>query len=283
MLGLGGYQDHLDIARTAEECGWSSLGLADSLYFPEITESDYPYMDTALVRQALDGAPVLDPIVSMAQMAAVTRRIRLYPGVMKVPVRQPLALAKSLTSLAVASDNRILLGAGLSPWKEDFIYNGVPWENRGKRMDECLEIIRGISSGDYYEFHGDYYDFGRLKMAPVPSKPVPILIGGHSQAALKRAARIGDGWMSANTGFEELQALVAQLNEMRLEHGIRMKQDFEIHLADKRATTVDDFCRLQELGATDACVTVWNPFEDRSLQFKLEKIKRFAGEIIDKF
>ena len=97
-----------------------------------------------MVRQALEVTPVLDPFIAIAQMAAVTEKIKFYPGVLKVPVRHPLLLAKTLSSLAVVSNNRLKLGAGLSPWKEDFDHLDVPFEPRGKMLDECIEIIRGV-------------------------------------------------------------------------------------------------------------------------------------------
>ena len=121
------------------------------------------------------------------------------------------------------SNNRLSLGAGLSPWQEDFAYNGVDFDSRGKLMDECLQIIRLAMSGDYFEYHGDNYDFGALKLSPVPDRPVPILVGGHSKAALRRAATLGDGWISANTDLATLRDLVGRLQEMRELYGTMEK------------------------------------------------------------
>ena len=105
LTGLGGIEDYPDIARAAQQSGYHSLAIPDSIFYPEISESDYPYMSTEAVRSALDGVPVLEPFVAMTAMAAVTSTLRFYPAVMKVPVRQPLLLAKSLSSLAVMSNN----------------------------------------------------------------------------------------------------------------------------------------------------------------------------------
>lgn len=284
MTGLGGIEDYSQLARTAEATGWASLAIPDSLFYPEVTESDYPYLSTEAVRQALDGVPVLDPVVAMTSMAAVTTTLRFYPAVMKVPVRQPLVLAKALSSLAVISDNRIALGAGLSPWKEDFTFNGIAFEERGQRMDDCIAIIRGAMSGEYFEFHSDYYDIGRMKMSPVPTAPVPILVGGHAVPALRRAARSGDGWVSANSDHESLQQMIGKLNELRREFGTDDRADFEIHAFDMHARKLDDFRRLAELGVTDICVTPWNPYDpslDRAQ--KLAKIEQFAEAIISRW
>jgi probable F420-dependent oxidoreductase len=284
MTGLGGIGDYTAIATAAEAAGWSSLAVPDSLFYPEVTESDYPYLSTEAVRQTLESVPVLDPLIAMTSMAGVTSSLRFYPAVLKVPVRQPLVLAKALSSLAVISDNRISLGAGLSPWKEDFAYNGIAFEERGRRMDDCIAIIRGALSGEYFEFHSDYYDIGRMKMSPVPTAPLPILVGGHAVPALRRAAISGDGWISANSDFESLQQMIGQLNKLRREHGTDQRPDFEIHAFDMHARTLDDYRRLGELGVTDICVTPWNPYDpalDRAK--KLARIERFSETVIQRW
>lgn len=284
LTGLGGIEDYLDIARTAEQAGYHSLALPDSIFYPEISESDYPYMSTAAVRDVLDGVPVLEPFVAMTAMATVTKTLRFYPAVMKVPVRQPLLLAKSLSSVAVLSNNRVSLGAGLSPWKEDFSFNGVDFDKRGKLLDECIEIIRGALSGDYFEFDSENYSIGRCKMSPAPDKPVPILIGGHAKPALRRAARTGDGWVSANSDYESLKEIIATLQGFREEYGTAGNDSFEIHAFDISARSLDDYRRLAELGVTDICVNPWNPYDpavDRAS--KLAQIQSFSETVISNF
>lgn len=280
QLGFSHYRHYVAIAKVAEEAGWSYLSMPDSLFFPKSTESDYPYADTGAIRDYLEHSTIVDPIVAIATMAAVTTRIKFYPGVLKVPVRQPLVLAKALTSLAVISDERIVLGAGLSPWKEDFVYNGVQFEKRGELMDECIEIIRGAMSGEYFEHHGKHFDFGLLRMQPVPKQPIPILIGGHSKPALRRAARLGDGWASANTDLAELKTLIATLNDYREKFGTSHKP-FEIHGIDFSARKIDDFRRMQDLGITHAGVVPWDMASDPAdIQGKLDAIRRFGDEVI---
>jgi probable F420-dependent oxidoreductase len=279
MLGLGGHEDYSRLAQAAEAAGWNAISVPDSIFYPRISESDYPYADTAAVRGVLKATPVIDPLVAIAGMAAVTGKIRFYPGVLKVPVRQPLVLAKALGSVAVMSNNRLSLGAGLSPWKEDFSYNGVEFDKRGKLMDECLDIIRAALSGEYFDYHSDNFDIGEVKLSPAPSQPLPILIGGHAKPALRRAARLGDGWISANSDLDSLRGLIAQLQIFRDEYGSR--SDFEIHALDSNLRSLEDCRRLEELGVTDICVTPWNPYKnDLSLDDKLAAIDRFANEVI---
>ena len=281
MLGLGGHDDYATVARAADQSGWTSLSVPDSIFYPKISESEYPYADTNAVRSVLAATPVIDPLVAIAGMAAVTENLRFYPGVLKVPVRQPLVLAKALTSVSVMSGGRVSLGAGLSPWKEDFTYNGVDFDARGKLMDECLHVIRESMKGDYFEYHSEHFDIGEVKLSPVPAEPVPILIGGHAKPALRRAARLGDGWISANSDYETLSGLIAQLNAFREEYDTR--EDFEIHALDSHLRSIDDCKRLAELGVTDVCVTPWNPYDPSlSLDDKLKGIEGFASAVIAK-
>jgi probable F420-dependent oxidoreductase len=282
QLGFARFPDFQRIAQVAEEAGFSSIGMPDSFFFPKTTESEYPYTDTQVIRGYIEAMPFIEPIAAMSWMGAVTRRIRFYPSVMKVPTRQPLVLAKALSSLAVLTGERILLGAGLSPWKEDFSYNGVNFDKRGKLMDECIAIIRGAMSGKYFEFHSENYDFGPMKMFPVPSRPVPILIGGHSKPALKRAATLGDGWIAANTDFETLKSLLQQLAELRKAHGTDTRKDFEIHGFDVAAQTPADFSRLGELGVTDACVAPWGFDPSTALEAQLDGLRRFGDSVISR-
>ena len=282
LLGFSDFRDFPALAQAAEAAGFNSVCMPDSLFYPKSTESEYPYNDTQTVRQYIGASAFIEPFIAMATIAAATSRIRCYPSVLKVPVRQPLVLAKLLTSLAVVSNGRVALGAGLSPWKEDFTYNGVRFERRGALMDECIAIIRGVMTGEYFEYHSENYDFGPLKMKPVPEKPVPILIGGHAAPALKRAARIGDGWISANSDYESLSKLIGDLNGYRKEYGTSDRKDFEIHVIDSYAHRLADFQRLEALGATEAALIPWAP-EVRDRQGQLDGIKRFGDGVIARF
>jgi probable F420-dependent oxidoreductase len=277
MLSRGEYRDFIAIARAAEESGFTSITMPDSLFFPTTTVSKYPYADTTNIRGYIEATPFIEPFIAMTWMAAVTKTLRFYPAVMKVPVRQPLVLAKALSSLAVISGNRVSLGAGLSPWREDFAYNGMDYERRGELMDECIAIIRGAMTGEYFEFHSRNFDIGPMKLKPVPDRRVPILYGGHSKPALRRTARLCDGWISANVDTDTLEKLIGQLNKYREEYGTSGRRDFEIHVMDITASGVDDYRRLEEIGATDA---VAGFVSDGPAM--LDDIRRFGEKIIAK-
>jgi probable F420-dependent oxidoreductase len=277
MLSRGEYRDFVSIAQAAEASGWTSITIPDSLFFPQSTVSRYPYADTDNIRQYISATPFIEPFIAMSWMAAVTKTLRFYPAVMKVPVRQPLVLAKALSSLSVISGNRVSLGAGLSPWREDFSYNGLDFEKRGRLMDECIAIIRGAMSGRYFEFHSQNYDIGPIKLNPVPDRPLPILYGGHSKAALVRAARLCDGWISANVDTDALKAMIGQLNALRERYGTLNRPDYEIHVMDVTASTADDYRLLADLGATDMVAGFASEGQEM-----IDNVRRFGEKIIAK-
>ena len=179
--------------------------------------------------------------------------------------------------------NRVGLGVGTSPWPEDYELMGVPFARRGKRMDECIEIIRGLTTGDYFEFHGEFYDIAKTKMTPAPTEPIPILIGGHADAALRRAAR-NDGWMHGG-GEEDLDELLAKLNRYRAEEGTTDK-DFQIHVISIDGFTADGVKRLEDKGVTDVIVGFRIPYingpDTEPLDSKVRNLEWFAENVIAK-
>ena len=188
------------------------MTIADSLAYPFESDSKYPYTPDGN-REFLDGKEIVEAFVLTAALGAVTTKLRFNFFVLKMPIRQPALMAKQAGSLAALTNNRLGFGVGTSPWPEDYELVGVPFAKRGKRMDECIEIIQGLTTGDYFEFHGEFYDIPKTKMTPAPTQPIPILIGGHADAALRRAARL-DGWMHGGGDPEELDGLIAKLKRV---------------------------------------------------------------------
>src|SRR5262249_58001702 len=144
-------------------------------------------------RDSLEQKPFLEPFSLIPALGAVTTRLRFVTFVLKLPVRNPVLVAKQATSTAVLTGNRLVLGVGTSPWQEDYEVTGVPWAHRGQRMDEGLEIIRGLAAAGYFEYHGKVFDLAPVKMNPVPREPLPILIGGHRGRRAARAGPAGGG------------------------------------------------------------------------------------------
>lgn len=275
---------YLPLAVRCEAVGFSSFAVPDSIIYPEQSDTTYPYTQDGN-REFLEGKPIIDPFVLMASMAAITRKLKFYPFVYKLPVRQPVLVAKQATSLAAMSNNRFSLGVGLSPWPEDYLACQEPWEKRGKRMDEMLEIIRGLSRGGYYQFKGEFYTIASMKLCPTPTQPLPILIGGHADAALKRAAQYGDGWLHGGGNVDELEPMLKKLKQYLKEFG-RDESRFEIHAISMDAFSVDGVKRMQDLGITDAVVGFHNTYSNsqdhETLETKLGYIEKYAEAVISK-
>ena len=271
---------YVPLARAAEAAGWSSLVVPDSLCYPETSDSRYPYTPDG-DRSFLEDKPFLEPFSLIPVLAAVTTKLRFATFVLKLPVRHPLLVAKSVTSVAVLTGDRFDLGIGTSPWPEDYQLCGQEWRGRGARMDEMIAIIRGLSAGGFFGFKGRYYDLPRVKLCPVPSRPIPLLIGGHSEAALKRAARLGDGWMHAGGG--DLIALLGRLRELRREHG-REHLPFSVWAISLDAYHLDGVKRLEDVGVTDLIVGFRNPYvepiDSQTLAQKLELLEGYAERVI---
>ncbi|GGO74563.1 TIGR03619 family F420-dependent LLM class oxidoreductase [Nocardioides deserti] len=272
------------LAQAAEAAGYTSMTIADSLIYPEESDSTYPYTDTG-DREFLDGKEFIETMVLCAHLFAVTSTLRLTPFVLKLPVRPPVLVAKQASSLAYLSGNRLGLGVGISPWPEDFAALGVPWAKRGKRMDECLDIVRGLTSGEYFSYSGDFYDVASLKQTPAPTERLPLLVGGHADAALRRAVRKGDGWMHAGGDGEELDRLLGRLAEIRREEG-DTRDDFEVHVISYDAYTPDGIKRLEDKGVTDCIVGFRIPYivgpDTEPLEKKVAALERYAEDVIAK-
>jgi probable F420-dependent oxidoreductase len=272
------------LARAAEEAGYDSMVIPDSICYPEQSASIYPFNPDG-TREFLEDKPFLEPFSLIPALGAVTERLRFITFVLKLPIRHPVLVAKQMTSTAVLTGNRLVLGVGTSPWREDYDVMGVPWARRGERMDESLEILRGLSAGGYFEFHGELYDVPPIKIAPVPTHLVPILIGGHGEAALRRAARSGDGWLHGGGRPEDLPRLLARLAELREQEGTAGRP-FEVHVISMDAYTTDGIRRLEDQGVTDVIVGFRWPYhvgpDTELLPSKLDKLRRYADDVIAK-
>ncbi|AFU02144.1 TIGR03619 family F420-dependent LLM class oxidoreductase [Nocardia brasiliensis] len=274
---------YVPLARAAEAAGYTSMAVADSIAYPRDSDAKYPYTPDGN-REFLEDKPFIEAFVLSAAMAAATTTLRFTPFVLKLPIRPPVLVAKQTASIAALSGNRFGLGVGISPWPDDFEIMDVPFEKRGARMDECIDIVRGLTAGGYFEFHGEFYNIPPIKISPVPTEPVPILIGGHSKPALRRAAQRGDGWMHAGGDGDELDRLLVELDALRAEYGTR--KDFEIHVISLDGFTVDGIKRLEDKGVTDVIVGFRLPYtldqDTEPLDTKITNLSRFAEHVIAK-
>jgi probable F420-dependent oxidoreductase len=269
------------LARAAEEAGFDSFVVPDSIAYPRESDSTYPFNPDGS-REFLEDKPFIEPFVLVGALAMVTERIRFTTFVVKLPVRHPVHVAKLASSAAVLSGDRLALGVGVSPWPEDYAMTGTPWEGRGRRMDEAVAILRGLLGGGYHDHAGAVFDLPAVKISPVPARPVPILVGGHSDAALRRAARL-DGWMHGGGDPADLPGLLDRLRRFRDAEG-RAGDPFEVHVISADAYSLDGVRRLEDQGVTDVVVGFRWPYEvgpdPQPLPDKLDLLRRYADDVI---
>ena len=273
---------YIPLAKAAEAAGYTSMTIPDSIAYPFESDSKYPNTPDGS-REFLDDKPFIETFVLCAALGAVTTTLRFTFFVLKLPIRPPALVAKQAGSLTALIGDRVGLGVGTSPWPEDYELMGVPFAKRGKRIDECIEIVRGLTTGEYFEFHGEFYDIPRTKMTPAPSRPIPVLVGGHADAALRRAAR-ADGWMHGGGDPQELDRLIARVKQFREEEG--KSGPFEIHVISADGFAVDGIKRLEDKGVTDVIVGFRMPYimgaDNEPLEAKIRNLEMFAENVIAK-
>lgn len=270
----------IELARFAEELGFEGVMNADHAVYPELVVAPYPY--------SADGKAPMDPDwsypdcwVTIGAMAAATKRLKFSTSVYILPLRSPFEVAKATGSLAILSNNRFILGAAIGWMKDEFDIYGVDFRTRGRRTDEMIEVIRKLWTGDMVEHHGEFYDFPRLRITPGPDRTVPIFLGGSSGPALRRVARLADGFIGAGNAPEEVPALLAELNRLRKEAG-RDHLPFETVIGLTPLPDIDTFRRLEEAGMTAG---VAPPFYFElglrsTLDDKMRVMERFARDFI---
>jgi len=272
------------LAQAAEGAGYDSFVVPDSVIFPAESDTRYPYTADG-DRAFLEDKPIIEPFALIPYLAARTERIRFTTFVLKLAIRPVVLVAKQAASIAVLCDDRLRLGVGISPWPEDFAAMDVAWERRGVRMNEMVEVLRGLTAGGWFEYHGELVDVARCKICPTPATPIPLLVGGHADVALRRAARLGDGWIHAGGDPDDLAAMIKRVNELRAEYG-RGSEPFEVHAISLDAFTVDGVRRLEDLGVTDAIVGFRYPYtrepDTQPLQQKIDLLERFAESVMAK-
>jgi probable F420-dependent oxidoreductase len=281
-VALSNPREYAALAVAAEECGYHQIAVPDSIFWSESVSNQYPYTKDGS-RLWTERTAFVDPFVAVASMAAVTSRIRFVTAVVKVAVRNPILLAKQISSVAVLSDNRFTFGAGVGWLKEEFEWSGGVYEGRGLYTDESLDAVIALLTGDWVERDGEMVKFGLIKQPPAPTERVPIWIGGHTPVALRRTARFGDGWTSAMMGIEEFREVRGSLEDLMATAG-RSTEGFEYQISPNDRFGLEGYKELAEAGATDVVTVPWMFYGvpwDGPLEDKLYGIRRFAKEVID--
>jgi probable F420-dependent oxidoreductase len=208
---------YVRVARRAEERGFHTLWLSEHLVTPLANDSVYPYSATGKAGYAAD-TPLADVLVTAAHIAASTTTLRVGTGVYILPLRHPVQVARSIETLQALAGGRFSFGVGSGWLREEYDAVGATFDRRGARLDEMLEVMRSLWSGEPVAHEGAFYSFSTIQLAPKAAH-VPIYVGGVSRLALERAGRVGDGWFGPACTLEESLAARARIEAVRAHHG----------------------------------------------------------------
>jgi probable F420-dependent oxidoreductase len=246
------------IAQLLDGAGYHGLMISDHLVYPKDLSSPYPYSPHP------DGRPIWDaetswpdPWVLIGAMSSVTQQLNFTTNIYVAGHRPILQVAKEVATAAVLSEGRVALGVGAGWMREEFELQGQDYTNRGKRLNEMIPALKELWKGGWVEWKGTYYDIPTLMMEPHPPAPVPIYVGGHTDAALKRAAKYGDGWIGNAYPWEEAEHHIGRLKGFLRDEG-REDDDFEIICGLYAMPEVDLYKRAEEeLGITGTMCMPW--------------------------
>jgi probable F420-dependent oxidoreductase len=207
----------LELAQLAEQLGFVGVTLPEHLVNPQVVTTPNPYVTAGGAGYPPD-TPFLDPWVTFGALATATERLRFLANVFVLPLRDLFAAAKAISTAAVLSRDRVVLGVGIGWLREEFEAVGADFTTRGARTDEMLALLPRLLAGEPFAFAGDHHAFAEIRMLPAPARPVPVLVGGTSDAALRRAAR-ADGWIGVNHREAELLPILDRLARARTAAG----------------------------------------------------------------
>jgi probable F420-dependent oxidoreductase len=266
----------LAVATMLDEAGFDGVICADHLIYPRVLRSRYP---TGAERPPWSPETAWpDSWILIGAMASITRRLRFSNAVYVAPARPLVEVAKLVSTAAVISQGRVSLAVGAGWMREEFELLGQDFGNRGKRLDEMIPALRALWQGGWVSWSGRYYQVPELMLEPHPNTPVPILCGGESEMALRRAARLCDGWVGTAYAWDDAVEYVHKLAALRREHG-RQSEPFEIMLALLEPPSVDLYRRAEDLGITAVMCAPWIGAQDGYRP----SIERFAETVIAKF
>ncbi|HVM08533.1 MAG TPA: LLM class F420-dependent oxidoreductase [Acidimicrobiales bacterium] len=281
MFANTGYGVTPDGARSvgtiADDLGYESIWTVEHVVVPSEYESTYPYSPSGRMPGTED-APIPDPLIWLTYVAAVTTRVRLATGILILPQRNPVILAKELATLDVLSNGRLTLGVGIGWLREEFEAIGVPFEERAAITDEHIEALRVLWQEPEPTHKGTYSSFERAKMYPKPVQPAgpPIVVGGHTKAAARRAGRIGDGFFPGKGSIDDLIALFDVARDAAREAG-RDPEALEITCG--APPDVDYIKRLQDNGVSRIVVPGFGMSDEQYRQL----LGGFADNVMAKF
>src|ERR1700712_5480831 len=263
-IGAGATRAVIDeVAAAAERFGFATLWSGEHVVMVDRSASKYPYSDDGQIAVPAE-ADWIDPMIGLSFAAAATSTITLATGVLLLPEHNPVLIAKQAATLDTLSGGRFTLGIGIGWSREEFVALGVPFERRGARTVEYVEAMRTLWRDDVASFDGEFvrFDSVRINPKPVRDRRIPIVLGGNSDAALRRVAAWGDGWYGFNVdGVSAVRDRVAMLTSLCSEQGRDVRElRIAVALQDPRRS---DVAALADLGV-DELVVVAAPPDDAS-------------------
>lgn len=271
------HEQLVPIAELAEQVGLESVWMPEHLVFPAVVRSRYPYADDGTPPSIRPETPLLDPLIVLAQVAARTSRLRLGTNVYVLPLRHPIAVARMATTLDVLSGGRFSFGVGAGWLEEEFAAVGADFHRRGALVRESVRAMKALWTEEEPSFRGRTWSFGPVRFEPKPvQKPhPPILVGGESEAALRRAAAVGDGWYGVRHTPESVVPQVARLRAELAAAG-RAGASFEVTVSTSAAALDHDALRRFEDAGVDRVVALpWTRAREAE-----ESVRRFAGKLL---
>jgi probable F420-dependent oxidoreductase len=273
--------DALAVARMLDEAGYDGVICADHMIYPRQLTSPYP-SPTGVPMWSPDTAWP-DSWIMIGAMSSITQRLRFSNAIYVAPARPLVEVAKQVATASVISQGRVSLAVGAGWMREEFELLGQDFGNRGKRLDEMIPALRALWQGGWVSWSGRYYQVPELMLEPHPTTRVPIMGGGESDAALRRAARLCDGWVGTAYGWDDAVGYVEKLSALRREYG-RHREPFEIMLALIEMPSVDLYRRAEDAGITAVMCAPWlmEGVEPADHEGCRAAIERFAETVIEK-
>ncbi|MET8424619.1 LLM class F420-dependent oxidoreductase [Nocardia sp. NPDC004860] len=208
-----------EFAAAAEECGLDSIWTVEHVVVAQDYEPLYPYSPDGRMPGGDLGVPMTDPLETLAFVAAASSTLKLGTAMVVAPLHSPVVLAKRAATLDRQSGGRLLLGLGIGWQKEEYAAIGVPFEDRGGRLDDCIGAMRALWTESPATYQGKHVSFGKQFCLPQPERSIPIVLGGNSAPAVRRAARVGDGWFPYTISSEDFARGADRIRELSREAG----------------------------------------------------------------
>ena len=243
-----------EFAKSAESIGLNSLWMGEHVVLFDKTESPYPGSATGKL-PVPDGGGMLDTVATFGYLAACTKTLRFGTGITLLPQRNPIYTAKEFTTLDWLTQGRIDFGIGVGWCKEEVIACGYNFNDRGKRCDEILQMMKQLWTEPVAEFHGEFYDLAPCRMDPKPvQKPhIPIIVGGHSNAGFRRAAKYGNGWYGFQMDLDATAKATLKLDAALTKEG-RNRDDFQLVITPPYQVNADMVKGYEDLGVDQLIV-----------------------------